>query len=274
MIIISFIKQLSQRFFKDHVLDLAAQCAYYFLLSIFPFLIFAVALLGFLHISSDDVITMLYQYVPDVTVEMISRNLTEILDSRRTGLLSFGFILTIWSASHAISALIRSLNRAYDVPESRPFLQARFVAILLTISMIFVIIIALLLPVFGKLIIQWITTTFGLPETTAEFWNNLRWFLSFIILTVAFTFLYILGPNEKLTFREVIVGAVFASTGWQMSSLGFSYYVNHLGNFTATYGGIGGVIVLMMWFHLSAALLIIGGQINAILRETDAQSSI
>jgi membrane protein len=258
-----FIKILIKRFIDDDVMGLSAQLAFFFLLSLFPFLLFTMTLLSYLPISVGDVLDIVNKYAPGEAMKVIETNLRAILDVHRGGLLSVGIIVTIWSASNGINAVIRALNTAYDVSESRPFLLARLMAILLTVAMIVVIIIALLLPVFGEAIGIFVFSHFGLSHPFLMVWNTVRWILSFLVIISVFACLYYFAPNKRLPFKEVVVGAFFATLGWQVVSLAFSYYVTNFGNFTAMYGSIGGIIILMFWFYLSAMILIFGGIINA-----------
>jgi membrane protein len=258
-----FIKILIKRFIDDDVMGLAAQLAFFFLLSLFPFLLFTMTMLSYLPISVDDVLNIVSKYAPGEAMKIVETNLRSILDVHRGGLLSVGIIVTIWSASNGINAVINALNRAYDVKESRPYLLARLMAIILTIAMIVVIIIALLLPVFGETIGLFVFSHFGLSTTFLTVWNAIRWLLSFLVIITVFACLYYFAPNKRLPFNEVLIGAFVATLGWQVVSLAFSYYVTNFGNFTAMYGSIGGIIILMFWFYLSAMILIFGGILNA-----------
>ncbi|MCA1032606.1 YihY/virulence factor BrkB family protein [Bacillus timonensis] len=259
------LKELYLRFNEDEVAGLAAELAYFFLLSLFPFLIFLVTLVGFLPLSQEDVLNFVSEYAPGGTMDLIEKNLNVILGNHNGQLLSFGIIATIWSASNGINSVVRAFNRAYDVKESRHFLVARGMSILLTFAMIFVIVVALLLPVFGRQIGLFIFSTFGLSDTFLTIWNALRWILSAFILFVVFTSLYYFAPNKKLKIKEVVSGAFFATFGWMFVSLAFSYYVGKFGDYSATYGSLGGIIVLMIWFYLTGLIIIIGGEYNAIL---------
>lgn len=261
-----FIKELFYRFFHDEIIGLSAQLAYFFLLSLFPFLIFLITLIGYLPISVDDLLGLVSRFAPGETMNLIESNLRQILEEPRGDLLSFGVIATIWSASNGINAIIRAMNRAYDVTENRPFLLSRLVAIFLTIAMIGVIIIALLLPVFGKAIGIFIFSHLGISDSFIAIWDFFRIMISFFVMVVVLAILYYFAPNKRLQFKEVWYGAFFATIGWQLVSLAFSYFVLNFGNYTATYGSLGGIIVLMIWFYLTAMVIILGGEINAIIR--------
>lgn len=255
-----YIKVFVKRFTDDAVPDLAAQLAYYFLLSLFPFLIFTLALISYLPIPLEHVIELVKRFAPAGTIDLFNEN----LKSESGGLLSFGVILTIWTASNAINAMIRALNRAYNVDESRPFFVARGLAILLTFGMILAIVVALVLPVFGKVLGDFIfVKVLGLSGVNTV-WLVLRWLISFLIIVTVIACLYFFAPNKKLYWKDVLFGAVVAAVGWQAVSLGFSYYVSNFGNYEAIYGSLGGIIILMIWFYLTAVIIIVGGELNAV----------
>lgn len=260
--IVNFSKQLFSRIKEHQVTDLAAQLAYYFLLSLFPFLIFAITLLSQFDFSKDQILDLIAQYAPSESFVTVQENLI-LEDGARKGLLSFGIIATIWSASNAINAIIKSLNTAYNVNESRHFLLARGLSVLLSLAMIFVIVVALLLPVFGEMLWRLFVGFFSIPEYFSFMFTFIRWFLSLSIMIIVFMFIYYYAPNKRLHYKDVIIGSITASVLWQFVSLGFSYYINNFGNYSATYGSLGGVIALMLWFYLTGLVIVVGGEVNA-----------
>ncbi len=265
--IVAFIKELAARIHNDELPSLSAELAYYLLLSLFPFLIFLITLIGFLPVQAPDLLGLVESFAPDQAMSMIENNLDNIIGSHNGKLLSFGIMATMWSASNGINAIVRAFNRAYHVKENRPFLVARGMAVLLTFAMIFVIIVALLLPVFGHMVGFYLFSTFGLSETFLSLWAASRWIISGVILFIVFMGLYYFAPNKRLTLKNVVQGAVFATIGWTVVSFIFSYYVNNFGNYTATYGSLGGIIVLLIWLYLSGMIIVIGGEVNAIFYE-------
>ncbi|KMY45794.1 hypothetical protein AC622_17620 [Bacillus sp. FJAT-27916] len=265
----SLLKHLYEKIKEDEITGLAAQLAYYFLLSIFPMLIFTITLLPYFPISTEDIISMLDAYVPDDSVDLLESSLATIMESRNGGLLSFGILATIWSASNGINAIIRALNHAYDVEENRSFIVSRALALVLTLAMIFVVVVSLLLPIFGRMILEVVFDILGFEPSYV--YTLLRWTISIAVTTFVFTMLYWLAPNIKISLKSAWPGALFASIGWALSSLAFSFYVNSFGNYTSTYGSLGGLIVLMLWFYLSGLVIIVGGEINAVLRHNRAK---
>ncbi|MFD0050528.1 YihY/virulence factor BrkB family protein [Actinomycetes bacterium NPDC127524] len=259
---IPYYKELIRRLMGDDVSGLAAQLAYFFLLSLFPLLLFLMALLPYLPISQDDILNLIRGYAPSQSMSLIEDNLRQVMKGNGK-LLSFGIIATIWSASNGISAIVQAFNRAYDVKETRPFITARAMSILLTIAMVIVFVVALLLPVFGRELGYFLFSKLGFSGQFFAFWNSLRWLISSVVLFLVFLILYLIAPNKRLKCVSVLPGAIFATAGWSIVSLAFSFYVRRLGHYTATYGGLGGIIVLMTWFYLTGLILIIGGEINA-----------
>lgn len=265
--VVQFSKDLIDRFNHAEVLGLSAQLAYFFLLSLFPFLLFIVTLLGYLPLDDRMIIEVLSEYLPSEVVTMIDQNLTQILNNRSGGLLSISILGTLWSASNGFNAITKSFNRAYNVDPNRNFFLGRLIAIGLMLTIILAIVFALLLPVFGKVIIEYISMVIPLPEGFLNSWDLFRWASSSIMFFFIFYVLYKLAPNKKIMENHVVWGAIFATVSWQVVSYGFSYYVETLGNFSITYGSLGTVIVLMIWFYISGIIITSGGVINAVVTE-------
>lgn len=265
----NFIISLIKHTMYNDITGLAAQLAYFFLLSLFPLLLFIVTLLPYLPINTDDILNVLRNFAPEQTLAMIETNLNDILNNRRTSLLSLGIIATLWSASKGMNAIIKAMNRAYEVQETRSFIVARAMSILLTIAMIFIFLLALVLPVFGKYIGYYIFYVFGISEQFARVWTALRWIISPVILFIVFVGIYYFAPNKKIKCMTVFPGAFIATIGWALVSFAFSFYVSNFGHYSATYGSLGGIIILMLWFYISGIILIIGGEINALLTAKD-----
>ncbi|WP_430482004.1 YihY/virulence factor BrkB family protein [Rossellomorea marisflavi] len=262
-------KGLFQQISANDVTGLAAQIAYYFLLSLFPLLIFVVTLLPYLPVQQEDLLGVVRDYAPGETLKMIEGTLSDVMSNRNSGLLSISIIATIWSASNGMNAIVKSLNRAYDIEETRSFIVQRLTSVALTLGMILVFVVALLLPVFGKQIGLFLFSQFGFSDQFLTLWSGIRWAISPLILFVIFMVLYYFAPNMKIKCLSALPGAIFATVGWVLASLAFSFYVGNFGNYSATYGSIGGIIVLMIWFYLTGIIIMVGGEINAMRTKKD-----
>lgn len=260
----SFLRQLTQRVLDDDLWGMAAQLAFFFLLSLFPFMLFLVTLLGFLPVTQEDLINFLSVYAPDETMNLIGGNVSEVVEERNGGLLSLGILGALWSASNGINAIMKSMNNAYNIEEKRSPVMTRMIAIALTIVMIFVIIVAFLLPVFGQRIGEYLFAFINLSDDFLVVWNAMRWGISSVIIFLVLLALYRMAPSRKVYFRDAAIGAALATILWQVVSLTFSFYVNSFSHFSATHGSLGGVIILMLWFYLTGMIIILGGEINAL----------
>ncbi|MDS9473340.1 YihY/virulence factor BrkB family protein [Sporosarcina pasteurii] len=262
-----FMKELLTRIKKVDVTGLASQLAFFFLLSLFPLLIFMITLLPYLNLDQSEIFLFIRDYAPVSVATLIEKTLGEILNNRNGGLLSFGILATIWSASKGMNALTKALNRSYFQEESRSFIIARGMSVVFTIMLIAVLVVALVLPVFGRQIGVFAFSYLGLEAGFLKLWTSLRWVIPPILIYFVFSLIYWIVPNLKLHYKSVILGSAFSTIGWIVTTLGFSFYVGSYGNYSTTYGSIGTIIVLMMWLYLSAIILMLGGQINAVMSE-------
>ena len=262
-----FSKELLMRIKKVDVTGLASQLAFFFLLSLFPLLIFIFTLLPYLNLNQAEIFLFIRDYAPENVALLIEDTVGEILNNRNGGLLSIGAVATIWSASKGMNALTKALNLSYFKEETRSFIVARGMSVVFTVMLIAVLVIALVLPVFGQQIGTFAYTYLGVGEGFLKLFNSLRWIIPPILIYVVFSLIYWLVPNLKIRFKSVFFGAAFSTIGWIITSVGFSYYVSSFGNYSSTYGSIGAIIVLMMWLYFSAIILMLGGQINAVMGE-------
>ena len=262
-----FLKELLVRIKKVDVTGLGSQLAFFFLLSLFPLLIFIMTLLPFLNLNQAEIFLLIRDYAPASVSTLIEDTLSDVLKNRNGGLLSIGILATVWSASKGMNALTKALNRSYFTEESRSFVVARGMSVVFTIMLIAVLVVALILPVFGQQIGMLVFSYLGLEEGFSILWGSLRWVIPPVLIFFVFSLVYWLVPDLKIRFKSVLPGSLFATIGWILTSLAFSYYVSNFGNYSSTYGSIGAIIVLMMWLYISAIILMLGGQLNAVMTE-------
>ncbi len=269
-----FLKELLFRMKDDSVTAIGAQLSYFLVLSIFPFLIFFLNILSYTPIAREDVLHSIIVLLPLDTQRLISTLLIETISTSNETLLSLSAITGIWAASKGIMALIRVLNKAYDVEETRSYLELRVIAILFTVALLALLVIVLLTLVFGEVLGTRLFEFLGITQKFITFWQYFRVIisLSFMILIFALLYRYIpsIRNGRKINLKHAMPGAIFASLGWIITSTIFSYYVNNFGNYGKTYGSLGGIIVLLIWLYISSIIVIIGGEINATLRSLDS----
>jgi membrane protein len=266
--ITQLLRHLWDECFKDDVFGQAAQLAYYLLFSIFPMLLFLAALLAFLPIPElmESLLGYLSRVLPGEAYRMLRGTVIEVLQHQRPGLLSIGLLVTVWSSSSAMAALIGSLNVAYKVEEHRPWWKQRLLAIVLTSGLAVFTNLALALIFFGGTIGESIARVYGFGSAYHIFWNIMQWPLLIIFVLLGIDLVYYLAPNlPLLRWRWITPGSVFAVVCWIIISYGLRFYLARFSNYNATYGSIGGVMVLMLWFYLTGLVMLIGGEINSVL---------
>ncbi|WP_422124148.1 YihY/virulence factor BrkB family protein [Planococcus sp. X10-3] len=263
----SYGKEFGAKFKNDNATILAAAQAYYYLLAIVPLLILLLSILPYLQIDPQRVMDFMGTILPGEVASTFEDTIVSVVTTPSGGLLTFGILGTLWSASNAVTAFIKATNEAYDVEETRSFIVQKGLAILLTLFMLIAVIVALVLPIFGGSIINAISSFLNLPPETEILFQVLRWVISIAVMSIVLAFMYKFAPNKHFPFKEVLIGALVATILWQLVSLGFSFYVSNFGSFDATYGSLGGLIVLMLWFFLTGLILVIGAEINAIIHK-------
>ncbi|MCB2293986.1 YihY/virulence factor BrkB family protein [Clostridium algoriphilum] len=258
-------KQFASRIIDDDITALAAQLTYYLLLSFFPFLLLLLTILGYSDLKNTDVLTYLHQIMPKSAFDLIYTTVIGVSKSRTGNLLSISLIGTIWSGSSGFTAIIKGLNKAYDEEETRPYWKILAISILFMLGLAVAIIASVALVVFGQMIGRTIATYLNLSSNFILNWDIIRYLVSLSGMALTFAALYHFTPCRRLTWKEVLPGATFSTLGWLTSSLGFAYYVNNYNNYSGIYGSIGGVIVLMVWLYITSIIILLGGELNALL---------
>ena len=261
-----FFEELWCRIKEDEVTAVGAQLTYYLILSIFPFLIFFLNLLSYTSIAQENVLDNLLIVLPIETQTLLKNIVREIVYTSSDTLLSLGIILSIWTGSLGITAIIRAINKAYDVKKKRPYWRLKGLAIIFTIILALLLIIVLSMLVFGEIIANRLFSIFGATNILNHIWDLLRIIIPFTFMIVIFALLYKLSPTPEeglnIKLSQTLPGAIFTTTGWLLASMVFSYYVNNFGKYSKTYGSLGGIIILLIWLYITSIMIILGGEIN------------
>jgi membrane protein len=267
-----FLRLALAEFSADDMTTYAAALAYRLIFSIFPFLIFLTALLGFLGAPQffDWMRDQAAYLLPTQAMTAVENVLAE-LQTPQGGLMSVGIALAIWSASAGVLGTMDALNVAYEVKERRPMWKRILVAILYTLALAVMLIVATALMISGPAFLTWLTHYVGLDQLFITIWTWIRWPVAILLLMLAVAVVYWAAPNVKQPFRFITPGSVVAVTVWVAASLGFGVYVQNFADYNQTYGSLGAVIILLFYFYLSAAVLLFGAELNAVIaREANA----
>jgi membrane protein len=260
-----FRRTLYEAFWKDNCLGMAAQLAYYFFFALFPALLFLIALASYFPITTviDDMFRNLGGFVPPEALQIITDQIKKISEGEDGGLLTVGMLLAVWSSSAAMTAVIDTLNNAYDIEEGRPWWQVRLTAIALTIGVALFILVSITLVIAGPTLAEHLADQMYLGAAFEWTWKILQWPFVFGLVSIGVALIYYFAPDAEQDWIWLTPGSIFATTLWLIASLGFRYYVTNLGSYTETYGVIGGVMVLLLWFYISAMVILIGAEMNA-----------
>ena len=264
---ITFIEQLIYRYDDDGVSEIGAQLTYYLTLSIFPFIIFFLSILQFTPLADANILQRLLSPLPADTRKLFYDLIKGIIDDGSIALLSFGAIGSIWSSSNGVMAVMKAVNRALDLDESRPYFKLKGLSILFTIGLFLILIVAFTILIFGEVIFNAVFDSYTWP--TFIIWKILKLLIPLGFMILVFTILYKYSPSIKegikIKFSDSIPGAIFASFIWILLSVGFSFYVNNFGNYSKTYGSLGGIIAFLIWLYMSSIVIVLGAEVNATL---------
>ncbi|MDH1629753.1 YihY/virulence factor BrkB family protein [Pseudomonas mosselii] len=261
-----------KEFLDDEMSTYASALAYQMLFSLFPFLLFLIALIGFLHLPDFFSWLRLQSelVLPPQALEQVNPVIDQLQQSKG-GLLSVGIVIALWTASAGVRLMMSAMNAAYDVPEGRPVWKRIPLSIIYTVGVAGMLLAAAALMVLGPQVMGWIASQVGLEEAVVVVWTILRWPAIIILMMVAVALIYYVMPDVKQKFRFITPGSVLAVVVWIIASLGFAYYVKTFADYNAMYGSIGAIIVLLLYFYISAAVLLLGAEMNAVIEHMSAE---
>ena len=271
--VVELAKRVWAEFSDDEIAERAAALAYYFLFALFPALLFLTALLGLLPIPDlmDRLMTYVAQTLPGDAASIIEKTLNEIVAGAGGGLLSLGVLGALWAGSNGMHSIMSALNVAYDVEENRPWWKAKLLAIALTLGFSVFILSALVLIAFGPTLGEKVAATVGLGAVFTVVWNIVSIPIIMALVAIGIALVYYLAPNVEQHWRWVTPGSAVALVLWLAASFALRFYVTTFADYNATYGSIGGVILLMLWLYLSGIALLLGAEVNSEIEQAAAQ---
>ncbi|MPM39573.1 hypothetical protein SDC9_86207 [bioreactor metagenome] len=260
-----YIIKMILRYKHHNVSALASQMAFDLMFAFFPFLIFLLTMVGFTKVNPNEVLGTLATIMPSELYVSVSTLTLELLQTRNTNLLSISLIFSLYTASRGFRAIMYGLNEAYEEKETRSFIKVIFISVVFMVGVSLVIIFLLLFLVFGEMIGNYLIGWMGLDGNIIRYVQLIRYPIGFLGMIVVFTALYYFIPCKRLRWLEVMPGAIFTSFLWILLSMLFAYYVNNYGNYSAIYGSIGAIIILMLWLQITSTTILLGGELNALL---------
>jgi membrane protein len=263
---------------EDEILGRAAQLSYYFLLALFPLLIFLITLFGYFNRVGNlqqELISYFGRIMPPSALDLVVATLNEITKARGSAKLSLGILFALWAASSGVNALSEGLNAAYDVKETRPWWKIRLIALAMTVALAVLIITSLSLVLYGGRLGESIAASIDAGVAFEITWKILQWPIALSFLLLALVLIYRFVPNvgakrrgkglphSDYRQRWFSPGIIIAVALWLLVSLGFRLYLHFFNSYSATYGSLGALIILMLWFYLTGAAILLGAEINS-----------
>jgi membrane protein len=274
-----FFIRLYERSFETDLFNRAAQVAFYFSFSLFPFLLFLVSVFGLILESTDTLRKELFAYfgriLPVSAFELVRTTVNEVSEGSTGSKITLGILITLWSASAAVDSIRSALNAVYDLPETRFWGKVKLQSLALTV--IVVILVALVLTFFfiGWRLVQIGLAAAGLQVTSPLVLVSIQWLAIILVLLFACEVIYNLLPNFKVhKWIWITPGSVVAILVWITLTSGFRLYLLFFDTYSRTYGSLGAVIILMFWLYLTSVALLLGGLINAVLAEKVQQKKL
>ena len=265
-------KRTAKEIWADDLLNLAAQQAYYFFFALFPALLTFISIASFFPIENlvGEVVAVLGRFAPPDVLRIITEQIKQISQSGHGGVLTFAFLLTIWSSSGAMVSIITTLNTAYDVTEGRPLWKVRLIAMALTLGMAFFILVSIALVLVGPTVGEQLAIKLYMRDVFKWAWWILQWPVVFALVATGIGLVYYFAPDAEQEWIWITPGSVVATILWVVVSLGLKMYITYVGNFNETYGTLGGIIVLLTWFYLSGLAILTGAELNAELEHASS----
>jgi membrane protein len=255
----------------DDVPGLAAEMAYHSVLAIFPFLLFLAGLTSVVdNVFStgnltDRIVEKAGQVMPEDAQSVLRGFTDEVLNSEGGGAITVGLLGALWAASSAVGSAMKALNRAYDVKETRGFVKKKALAVLITVVFVSLTLAGGVLLSTGAVMAGGIGGALGWGDEVSRLYGWATIPGALILIGFAVAILYWLAPNTEHKFAWISPGAALFIVAWMIASLAFAYYVSNFGSYNRTYGSIGAVILLLVWLYWTNFILLVGGELNAVL---------
>jgi membrane protein len=261
---LELVKRTARETIEDDCTSIAAQLSYYFALALFPALLFVVALASYLPYNVvNEVVAALAPIAPPEVLEIIRKQLESIVAGEQTSLVTIGILGALWSSSGAMTSIVSALNRAYDIPETRPWWKVRLVSIALTIALVLFVLLSFTMIVAGPRAGSWLAGWFGLSTAFDAAWVYLRWPAIFALATTGIAIVFYYAPDADQDWVWITPGSILTTILWVLFSMVFRLYVTRVGDYTATYGALAGAAILLLWLYFSGLALLIGGELNS-----------
>lgn len=267
--ILKYIESIITKMIKADFPGMAAEMAFMFILGFFPFILFIMYCFAWLGQKSvgHHILYIITHIAPGDVSRLLMNTISQVVVFKQGGIMAIiCFIVTIALSSNAIAAIMKGLNRAFETDETRPFIYTRILSVVMVFFNMIVLIIAVNLIIFGKIILTLLHDYSIIPDMVYSWIMFLRWPAAFIILFVTTYFCYLILPDIKgpikVKNKAAFVGTLFFSIFWILGSWTFSLYLDNLNTYNRVFGTIGAFIIMMVWLYYTSMIILLGGEFN------------
>jgi membrane protein len=257
----------------------ASELAFNSLLALFPLMLFLLALFGLFASNSSQLegslLSFWGDFLPPAAYQLLSKITVELAANAGGGKLTFGIIVGLWFASGGMSSLMSTLNVAYRVRETRPWLVVRALGVALTLALSILLLSALFMVLVGVRFVDWLQRYLHWTSAFLAIWRELQWPAAALFVTASFSLIYYFGPNLKnRRWHWVTPGSIFGVVLWLAASAGFRGYLHFFNTYSTSYGSLGAVMILLVWLYATGLAFLIGGAINAEIERAASASEL
>ena len=268
-------REVFDEIIENNVFGLAAELAFYFLFALFPLILILVTLFGLFASHrlelQNDLLSYFAPFLPQTAFQLLETVVSDLAVHASGGKLTLGFVSALWGVSGGISAVISSLNLAHHVHETRSWFKVRALALGLSVVISLLLLAVLFMAMTGTHFADWLGRALGFQPVIVLVWKAMQWPAVLLFVSVGCSLIYHFGPNLKhrRAWQWLTPGMVFGALGWLAASFGFRVYLHFFNNYSATYGSLGAVMILMIWLYVSGLAYLIGGEINAVIERAE-----
>jgi len=254
---------------------LAAELAFYFLFALFPLILILVTLFGLFASHrielQNDLLSYFAPFLPLTAFQLLQTVVSDLAVHASGGKLTFGIVSALWGVSGGINGVISSLNMAHHVRETRSWFKVRALALGLSVVISILLLVALFMAMAGNHFVDWLGRGLGFRPIVVLVWKAIQWPVVLLFAAIACSLIYHFGPNLKRrrSWQLLTPGMMFGALGWLAASFGFRMYLHFFNDYSATYGSLGAVMILMIWLYVSGLAYLIGGEINAVIERAE-----
>jgi membrane protein len=256
---------------ENNVFGLAAELAFYFLFALFPLILILVTLFGLFASRrvelQNDLLSYFAPFLPLTAFQLLETVVSDLAVHASGGKLTFGIVSALWGVSGGVNGVISSLNLAHHVRETRSWFKVRALALGLSVVISILLLVALFMAMAGNYFVDWLGRALALEPIVVLVWKAFQWPVVLLFAAIACSLIYYFGPNLKRrrSWQLLTPGMMFGALGWLAAAFGFRMYLHFFNHYSATYGSLGAVMILMIWLYVSGLAYLIGGQINAVI---------